>query len=337
MGFQISDFRFQIWGPALCLLLLPVVAGTYTIVDLGLPPGTRYAIATDINNAGEIVGCASASGYTADLKPFIVTSTHVLAFLPLPKGATGGEAWCINDQGTASGFYTRAGIRQGCLWVGPGHDAIDVGPLGSIVYSVNNAAQTAAGYYASGGKGYTAFTWSSQNGVKELDYAWSVARAINDAGTVLLQVYFAPPYTSSTVDRFGTLRLVEMPTAPTGTRGYAINASGEVAGWTADWQAFTWSPANGGRRLGVLPGDVWSIGYAINNRGDVAGISVGGPTKAMFWSEAAGMQGLPDLSGGIGWYYSCAWGVNDLGQICGASRADDGSLHAVEWVPSPLR
>jgi len=73
----------------------------------------------------------------------------------------------------------------------------------------------------------------------------------------------------------------------------------------------------------------WSVAWAVNNRGEVAGESTtsAGQRHAVFWdSEHVGL----DL-GTLGGDDSTALGINDLGEVVGHSDMADGSRHAFLW------
>lgn len=95
-----------------------------------------------------------------------------------------------------------------------------------------------------------------------------------------------------------------------------VNASGVVVG-TAAGQAFTWSLAQGHRLLGTLSAEAPGSGAtAINDAGQVAGASVGGPGQdwqAFRWSVETGMV---DLSGPRD-IQSYAFAINALGEVAG--------------------
>jgi probable HAF family extracellular repeat protein len=74
--------------------------------------------------------------------------------------------------------------------------------------------------------------------------------------------------------------------------------------------------------LGLLPGDTYSHAYAINNQGQVVGLSgydPGPPANpeghAVLWSQGT-VQDLGSLPGNT---YSQAFGINNLGQVVGSS------------------
>lgn len=112
--------------------------------------------------------------------------------------------------------------------------------------------------------------------------------------------------------------------------GFAVNSSGQVTGesnFGTDYHSFHAFLYSDGQMmdLGTLPGDDentgYSVGYAINNRGDVAGISSG---HAFLYSNGM-MSSLGTLDGGRS---SAAYAMNNHGEVTGAADTTGGDLHA---------
>jgi len=83
--------------------------------------------------------------------------------------------------------------------------------------------------------------------------------------------------------------------------------------------------------LGVLPGLSFSNSRTISNTGLVAGDSTrngGPPFYAVLWQKNGQILGLGTLPGG---FASFAIGVNELGQVVGASRTANRNVHAFLW------
>ena len=88
--------------------------------------------------------------------------------------------------------------------------------------------------------------------------------------------------------------------------------------------------------LGVVPGDLASHAVAINNRGQVVGVSHGDSTQTAFVWEKGKLTGLPKLPrGGM----SAPTAITDRGQIvgwCGGRQGEDRHVeHAVVWTWQP--
>ena len=124
------------------------------------------------------------------------------------------------------------------------------------------------------------------------------------------------------------------------SKGFGVNASGQVAGSATvgpsldfyldtPQHAFLSGP-NGGalQDLGTLPGGSSSLGRAVNDRGEVVGISsVAGGVAHAFLSAPNG-GALKDLGTLPGGDFSGGHGVNASGQVVGQATTASGSYHA---------
>ena len=122
--------------------------------------------------------------------------------------------------------------------------------------------------------------------------------------------------------------------------GFGVNASGQVAGGATvgpslgfyldtPKHAFLSGPHGGALQdLGTLPGGSGSLGYAVNDRGEVAGYSdVAGGVGHAFLSAPNG-GALKDLGTLPGGDFSGGHGVNASGQVVGQATTASGSYHA---------
>src|SRR5262249_7635236 len=116
--------------------------------------------------------------------------------------------------------------------------------------------------------------------------------------------------------------------------GNDINNSGQVVG--SSGRAFLFTPGQGLRDLGLLPGGSGSYALGLNCFGDVAGgadVPIGefGHVHAFLWKPSTGMVDLGLLPGGYTDAY--AWDVNDSGTVLvyqsGFQLADKATL----WSP----
>jgi probable HAF family extracellular repeat protein len=118
----------------------------------------------------------------------------------------------------------------------------------------------------------------------------------------------------------------------------AINDNGQITGFSevgdSMKHAFYWDAVHGMIDLGGFENT--SIGYSINNRGQIAGSTGGATDRAFIWedlngnfiSDAGEMMSLGTLGGGS--YGRC---INDLEQVVGYSNAsyDSNREHAFLW------
>jgi probable HAF family extracellular repeat protein len=125
-----------------------------------------------------------------------------------------------------------------------------------------------------------------------------------------------------TVTDLGVLR-------PGSARIHGINATGQAVGGSgdphgSDTHAFFWERKSGIRDIGTLPGGDYSVAYAVNDSGNVVGISNAATSMHAFqWTPASGLKDLGTLPGTNA---SQAFAINNSGQIAGSSGA-----HAVIW------
>jgi probable HAF family extracellular repeat protein len=124
----------------------------------------------------------------------------------------------------------------------------------------------------------------------------------------------------------------------------AINNVGGVAGWSYTagnntYHATVWNGATAtelgtltAKDLNTLPGGSFSIAYAINNNGQVAGASTttGGTTHATLW--ASGTATDLGILGGNSGNTSGAYAINNNGQVAGSTYSPvNGAYHATLW------
>ena len=223
-------------------------------------------------------------------------------------GRTYSRARDLNERGDVVGASYAVSAETGevrtraVLW--RGGKTIDVGALPgrdmSEAVAINERGQVI-------GNGSEAFLW--QNGKTNAlgtlpGQQYSGAVAINDRGQVV------------------------------GTSGSSFrNDRGDTIGQSA--HAFLWQDGSM-TDLGVVPGDLASHAVAINNRGQVVGVSHGDSTQTAFVWEKGKLTGLPKLPrGGM----SAPTAINDRGQIvgwCGGRQGEDRHVeHAVVWTWQP--
>lgn len=107
-----------------------------------------------------------------------------------------------------------------------------------------------------------------------------------------------------------------------------INASGDVVGYhitsAGQFRAFRYRDAFGYEDIPPLPGGTMTLGFAINDLGDVVGYSDSTQGVVPF-RAAIGLLpvALPSLNGGMA--YAC--GINTSGQVAGISNTAAGAQH----------
>ncbi len=221
-------------------------------------------------------------------------------------------------------------------------------------------------------------TWAQK--VKSYDLGhypggtWAELHGINDSGVAV-----------GSGDVAGDLRMIGVPlfgpnagnwfesgvsSSGAGVLTPAVSNTGMIAGTiTGDNgypEAYAWMPNQAGFHLGTLPGDDWSLAYAINHQGTfIVGQSFHGPPntpttttgRAVVWTRRVDWTGgrptlawdihaLPtnglEVPGavfeGVTLRLWGGWGVNDSGQIAGDAYQYDPVLDewweiAVVWNP----
>jgi probable HAF family extracellular repeat protein len=185
---------------------------------------------------------------------------------------------------------------------------------------------------------------------------FSVAESVNSRGQI----------TGRSATVFGVTRaflweggvMLDLGTLPGGTRSeaYAINERGQVVGRSTFaeetcsvpdgcWRAFLYE--NGSMTdMGVLPGHSQSAAFAINNRGQVVGISGGVSSTAhhpvFVWHAVLWDKGdIRDLGSVPGALFTYAFGISESGQVVGW-WGDGATVSPVAWtrgtvvtLPSP--
>lgn len=172
---------------------------------------------------------------------------------------------------------------------------IDLGTFGgdqSQAFGINDSGQV-VGYAVTATGQEHAFLWTEENGLRDLGTlggAASSARDINNSGQVV---------------------------------GYAMTISGQR-------HAFLWTSQDGMIDLGTLEMHTYSEAYAVNDLGQVVGISSsnpGGTVHSFLWTAENGMIDLGAIRG------TCVpHDINNQGQVVGVCWGDNLS-RAVIWTP----
>ena len=205
------------------------------MTDLGVLPNSNFSSAIAINGRGDIVG-SSGTYYRA--LPFRWSAARGMEPLPLPPRAERFVPYGINDGG---------------IVVGEVPNPADYGSIESLLLSPTGtftSIETCVGSFTSCDVG---------------------ARGINQAGQVGGFGQLGAYRWSQSEGQVPLGRLADAFLFPS-----AVNDSGAVTGAAylsmgKGEHAFVWTPGQGLRALGVLPGRRHLIANAINNRGQVVG------------------------------------------------------------------
>lgn len=257
-------------------------------------------------------------------------------------GGTASRGNAINELGWVAGFSNLAGdaTRRAVLW--RDGDVIDLGTLGG---PESNSNVPLAGLNNRG----TIVGISQTDEPEPEGELWSCS------------IFFPPPMNSGLICSGFLLEDDTMTPVPTpgGNNGFAtaVNGRGLVTGWAENevedpdcvppqkfqFRGFVWDPGKDELiELEPFPGDEVSTGNAINERGQVAGISgicddaVGkfSALHAVLWDTDGEIIDLGNL-GGISWH--TPWAINDRGDVVGFSNPpgdDEGEFiaHAFLWT-----
>ncbi|HEX8915202.1 MAG TPA: DUF3466 family protein [Humisphaera sp.] len=213
----------------------------------------------------------------------------------------------------------------------------------SYVTGINASGVVVGHSNSSAAAQFRAFTWdgSTTTPIPNLpgansETAYTNAYAINDAGVVVGVAQAAPVdpqdgvergfvYENGTITDIGTLAGAASPGAASGA--YAINASGQVAGYSETASGVQHAVLRTGTTLADLgtlstssSGDDRSVAYGINDAGFVVGLTTTGttstpPTRAFLYNGTT-MTSLGALAGDN---YSEARDVNNGGAVVGFS------------------
>ena len=278
---------------------------------------------TSICVAGVVLLAAFA---IAPLRLISQTAQTLYNIIPLPSlGGVTAAGNGINDRGWITGSANQIGdnVSHGALWVGA-TQVIDLGALGgpgsnsAVAWPVNSNNGVIAGISdtdedqppADNFSCYPFFATGSPTGKVCKGFRWA-----NGVMTAL------PPF-SGGINSYAT----------------AVNNRGEIVGWaengvqdptcntavqTLQFRAAMWEPDGTMRELPPLPGDSTSAATAINDMGQVVGISgacgiaVGGVSAAhsVLWQSGVPSE-IPNL-GGHTWNTPTA--INNQGAVVGFS------------------
>lgn len=211
------------------------------------------------------------------------------------------------------------------------YNVLDLGTLGgalSVALDINNSSQIVGGSTLSvGSNEQAAYIWDRVSGMQPIPSIGfdNIARGINDLGVVVGDDGGQDAFMWDAQN--GRIRL------PTDSAA-DINDSGKIVGQFRNplnlntQEAYIFDEG-GVHPLGTLGGDI-SVAYSINDSDQVVGGSrlADGQSRAFLWTSSDGMQSLPTL--GVDDSAGQAIGINDLGQIVGASSTKVQS-RAVMW------
>ncbi len=281
-----------------CVLLLltaPAFCAThtyaYTMIDLGVPAGDGFAVPRGVNASAQVTGAAGpADGGSSDVFVYSNGTFTTLGTL----GGNSAIAKGINTSGQVAGYSTNASGTYRAF-ISNGDSLLDIGDLGggsAVAYALNDAGQVVGSAVTKDGSNHP--------------FLYSNGQMID----------------------LGTLGSPEGGEWWNSAEG--INSSGVVTGYgytsNGGLSGFTWS--NG--VMTALPnlGAEWTEAYAINNNGQVTGISAN--KKGESHAFIANPNGTIKDLGNLGGNYSTSWGfaINDSAVVVGQAQMDNGLVVA---------
>ena len=337
----------------LALVVLPARghanAIAYTVTDLGALFANHISAANStygINASGQVVGVYGPSDgqFNTDVDAVVWTGTSMANLSNNGGGAA--AAYGINDSGQVAGYWkTNFPGYQATVWTGTTPQNLgDFGGHFSTAYGINNSGKVVGASVYSGGSPTHAFSWTAATGMSDLgtlggNKSW--AYGVNNSGQVTGASEFSP-YSQRryafrdgiALENFGGFD----------SAGFSINASGQVAGYSDrlfgnvnDRRAVRWTGTTA-EDLGTLSGFSVSMGYGINDSGDVVGNCLSDSNlKAAFLYTGGAMYDLNTLllpGFGVTGLTVGDFGnsINNSGQIA-ATGTINGQLHALRLDP----
>jgi probable HAF family extracellular repeat protein len=294
----------------------------YTVQDLGTLPGDYASVAMGINQRGDVVGWSQGP---AGARAFVYTDATGMTALPAPAGRPVTTARAISADGVVVGTASVGGTDIGHAVRWKAGVALDLGTLGTGLFSearsVNGDGVVVGTTYTDWGSllGIHAFRYTDESGMLDLTPGADSGHAegINDAGQITgWRNGRAFRLTGTTFTDLG------VPVGFAQSFGFAINASGQVAGHVVNGYG------NAERIFRYADGVMTILGgvgefnraWGINAAGDVVGegLPASGFKQGFVYTDANGMRGLNQLiDPASGWFILGASGINDSGQIVG--------------------
>lgn len=321
-------------------------AQTYSMIDIGAPPGDAFAAPRAVNASGQITGSTGPGGDSGQSGVFIY-SHGAFSYLGT-LGGNSGVGNGINASGQVAGYSTNAAGTYRAF-ISNGNTLTDIGDLGggtAVAYAINDAGAVVGSSVTADGSNHP-FLYS--NG-KMIDLGtlgspqggswWNSAQGVNNFGIVVGQSY--TNQNDAPIRGFAWFKgkMVELGSlGGSMSQAYAINNRNQVTGiaYLANGLAHAFITDSSGKMkdLGALQeyGDSW--GFGINDAGVVVGqAQLDSGAVHAFVSDGKKMQDLNNLvPKGSGLLLIEAESINDAGQIVCSGEDVNGNLHAVLLTP----
>jgi probable HAF family extracellular repeat protein len=280
----------------------------YTATDLGTLGGA-ITTACGINNSGQVVGGSETSA--GAFHAFLYSGATMIDLGTLPSDSA-SWAFGISDAGQVVGtsgsgtdFVGTAGPEASCEF------APEPSPPPSTSFLYSNGTMTDLLGAVAGISGSYAYGVNKTGQIVGYEYNYSIPGTSPD---------FPFLYSAGTVADLGALPGASASTAPGYPFSWAtgINNGGQVAGISSGLNYEHGFLYAGGAMidLGTLAGGGGSEAFAINNNGQVVGLSytAGNGNPHAFLYTGGAMTDLGTLPGDSA---SAGMGINDAGQVVG--------------------
>jgi probable HAF family extracellular repeat protein len=301
---------------------------TYSVQDLGTLPGDYASVAWGINQFGDIVGWSMGPTGT---RAFVYSNGTGMTALPAPTGRPVTTARAISASGVVVGTAATGGSDIGHAVRWRSGVAQDLGTLAGGNFSqargVNASGAIAGTSDTSGGSLYQhAFLYTDAAGMTDLTPSSDNAHAegINDSGQVT-------GWRNGRAFRLTGTSFTDLgvPTGYAESFGFAINATGQVAGHVISGSGNAERIFRYSNGVMVILGGLgeYNRAWGINAAGDVVGegTPVLGLKQGFVYTDANGMRGLNQLiDPASGWFILGASSINDAGQIVGWASGPTG-------------
>ena len=328
-------------------------------IDLAKPGGLGgpNSAAFDVNEGGQAVGEAETADLDANLEDFcgfgsrqgclpFVWQNGVMSTLPLLKDGNGvagrnAAAKGINNSGQMAGVAENTTPDSTCPAYDPTSFQYQTYQFKPVIWTNGNIQELATSGIDSNGKAFNdpdgvAFTMNDRG------------QAVGATGTctgytaflTYLNGLHATLWENGSVIDLGSLGGI----APGfGNFAYDINRWGHVVGTsgTSDgsFHAFFWSPETLIQDVGTIRGDSASVGLAIDDLGDITGVSFpADPTaspRAFIRPDGGTMVDLNTvIAGNTDLFLFSACSINSRGEIIGLAFDPQGNFHGYLASPS---
>jgi probable HAF family extracellular repeat protein len=247
--------------------------------------------------------------------------------IPLPTLGGNGAANQVNSHGAVAGMSENTTFDPSC----PGPQKLQFKP---VIWENSEAQElpTAAGDLEG-----VAFAINDNDQVVG---ASGACAAFNPQTLVSLHPLHALLWQTGTVTDLGNLRGTGQGM---GNLALDVNNLGQVVGQSdlrgnANFHAFLWTSGTAMRDLGTLPRDANSVGIAINDNGDIVGVSLDANfnPRAYLWQNGTMMDLNTLIPANSPLFLLLGCSINSNGQIVGLAVTSTGEVHGYIASPSNL-